>query len=203
MTRCFDKSSKNWCSVASWGVGIYAWSTIWNFFDLTWPQRPPSERVPYLSEKLDFWWSIPQKITSNGHFGASDDQTIRIRKFFKETCFNSYCWKVSFSCKMMSFAMKSYISIILDRKCITSRKIAGGETNVFPMPMWCGWYVGKKAIIFWHQHGFQQEYTWECRTYVIALVAQGIKKYSIEKDSGIVKIKLVSYFSQTNFWKFY
>ena len=66
MTRCFDKSIKNWCSVASWVVGIYAWCTIWNFFDLTWPQWPPSERMPYLGEKLDFWWSIPQKITSTG-----------------------------------------------------------------------------------------------------------------------------------------
>ena len=32
------------------------------FFDHTWPQWPPTERVPYISEKLDFWWSIPQKI---------------------------------------------------------------------------------------------------------------------------------------------
>jgi hypothetical protein len=59
---------------------INAWSTIWNFFDLTRPQQPPSERVPYIREKMNFWWSIPQKITSIGYFGASDDQTIRIRK---------------------------------------------------------------------------------------------------------------------------
>ena len=38
LTRYFDKSTKNWCSVASWVVGIYAWSTIWNFFNLTWPK---------------------------------------------------------------------------------------------------------------------------------------------------------------------
>ena len=82
LTRCFDKSTKNWCSVASWVVEVYAWFTIWNFFDLMWPQRPLSERVPYISEKLDFWWSVPQKITSNGYFGANDDQTIRIRRFF-------------------------------------------------------------------------------------------------------------------------
>ena len=68
--------------MASWVVEVYAWFTIWNFFDLMWPQRPPSERVPYISEKLDFWWSIPQKITSNDYFGANDDQTIRIRRFF-------------------------------------------------------------------------------------------------------------------------
>ena len=60
--------------MASLVVGIYAWSTICNFFDLTQPQRPPSEKVPYISEKLDFWWSIPQKITINGYFGAIDDQ---------------------------------------------------------------------------------------------------------------------------------
>ena len=84
MTRCFDKSTKNWSSVASWVVGICAWYTIWHFFDLTWSQRPPSERVPYISGKLDFWWSIPQKITSNGYFGASDDQTIKIRKLFEK-----------------------------------------------------------------------------------------------------------------------
>ena len=91
---------------------------------------------------------------------------------------HTYSLKVLFWCKTVSFSMKSYFSIIsfteTDRKCITSRKIAGGETNVFSMPMWCGWYVGKKAIIFWHQHGFQQEYTWECSIYVEALVAQGI-----------------------------
>ena len=37
-------------------------------------------------------------------------------------CFDLYCWKVSFFRKML----KHYISIISDRKCITSRKIAGG-----------------------------------------------------------------------------
>ena len=47
-----------------------------------WPQRPPTEKVPNICEELDFWWSIPQKGTSIGHFGAGDDQTICIRKFF-------------------------------------------------------------------------------------------------------------------------
>ena len=49
-----------------------------------WPQQPPTEKVPNISKKLDFWWSIPQKGTSIGHFGAGDDQTIWIRKFFEE-----------------------------------------------------------------------------------------------------------------------
>ena len=47
---------------------IYAWSTIWNFFDLTGPQQPPTEKVPCISKKLDFWWSIPQKITIIDYF---------------------------------------------------------------------------------------------------------------------------------------
>ena len=38
------------------------------FFDLTGPQQPPSERVPCISKKLDFWWSIPQKITIIDYF---------------------------------------------------------------------------------------------------------------------------------------
>jgi hypothetical protein len=54
LTRYFNKSTKNWCSVDSWVVEIYAWSPIWNFYDLMGPQRPPSERVPYISEKIGF-----------------------------------------------------------------------------------------------------------------------------------------------------
>ena len=53
-------------------------------FDLTQPQRPLLERVPYISEKLEFWQSIPQKMTSIGYFGASDDRILRIRIFFEE-----------------------------------------------------------------------------------------------------------------------
>ena len=30
--------------MASWVVGIYAWSTILNFFELTRPQQPPTEK---------------------------------------------------------------------------------------------------------------------------------------------------------------
>ena len=49
-----------------------------------WPQQPPTEKVPNISKKLDFWWSIPQKGTSIGHFGAKNDPSIRNRKFFDE-----------------------------------------------------------------------------------------------------------------------
>ena len=31
---------------------------------------------------MEFWWSIPQKGASIGHFGARDDPAIRIRKLF-------------------------------------------------------------------------------------------------------------------------
>ena len=65
-------------------------STIWvsskknQKSNIGWPQQPLTEKIPNVSEKLDFSWSIPQKRTSIGHFGARDDQTIRIRKFFEE-----------------------------------------------------------------------------------------------------------------------
>ena len=71
-------------SVCSWGLGIWVSSTSFQKSNKDWPQQPPSERVPYIREKLDFWWSIPHKITSIGYFGASDAQTIRIRKCFGE-----------------------------------------------------------------------------------------------------------------------
>ena len=55
---------------------------------LFWPQSTSitsvrkSAMIPYISEQLDFWWSIVQKMTSIGYFGASDDQTSRIRFFW-------------------------------------------------------------------------------------------------------------------------
>ena len=45
LDQMFWQSTKNWCSVASWVVEFYAWSTIWNFFDITWPQRPLREKM--------------------------------------------------------------------------------------------------------------------------------------------------------------
>ena len=51
-----------------WGLGIWVSSTSFQKSNIGWPQQPPSERVPYISEKLDFWWSIPQKMTSIGDF---------------------------------------------------------------------------------------------------------------------------------------
>ena len=39
--------------MVSWVVEIYAWSVIWNFFDLTQPQRSPTEK--WLKDD-EFWW---------------------------------------------------------------------------------------------------------------------------------------------------
>ena len=75
---------KTKASVYCWGLGIWEKSTSFWKSSIGWPQQPPSERVPYISEKLDFWWSIPQKMISIGHFGAIDVQTIRIRICFEE-----------------------------------------------------------------------------------------------------------------------
>ena len=66
-----------------WGLGIWVSPTKFWKNNIGWPQQPPSERVPYISEKLDFWWSIPKKMTIIGHFGALDDQTIRIKIIFE------------------------------------------------------------------------------------------------------------------------
>ena len=73
-----------WCLVASRGVDICVSSTSFQKNDIGWPQQPPTERVSDISEKLDFWWSIPQKGTVIDHLGARDDQIIRICKFFDE-----------------------------------------------------------------------------------------------------------------------
>ena len=71
-------------SVCSWGLGIWVSSTNFLKNNKGWPQQPPTERVPNISEKLDFWGSNPQQGTCVGHFGGKDDQTIRIRKFFEK-----------------------------------------------------------------------------------------------------------------------
>ena len=73
-----------WCLVGSGGVDFCVSSTSFQKSNVGWPQQPPTERVSNISEKLDFWWSIPQKATSIGHFGARNDQTIRISRFFDE-----------------------------------------------------------------------------------------------------------------------
>ena len=71
-------------SVYSRGAVIWVSSTSFQKSNIAWPQQPPTEKIPNISEKLDFWWSIPQKGTSIGHFGARDDQTIMIRNFLEE-----------------------------------------------------------------------------------------------------------------------
>ena len=44
-------------SVYSWGLEIWVSSTSFQKSSIGWPQQPPSEKVPYISENLDFWWS--------------------------------------------------------------------------------------------------------------------------------------------------
>ena len=71
-----------WCLVASGGADICVSTTSFQKNDIGWPQQPLTERVSDISEKFDFWRSIPQKETCIGHFGARDDPTIRISIFF-------------------------------------------------------------------------------------------------------------------------
>ena len=67
-----------------WDREFLGTTTIFQKSNISWPQQPPTERVPDISEKLDFWWSIPWKGASIGHIGARDDLTIRISNFFDE-----------------------------------------------------------------------------------------------------------------------
>ena len=71
-------------SVHSRDAVIWVSSTSFQKSNIAWPQQPPTEKVPNISEKLYLWWSLPQKGTSIGHFGARDDQTIMIRNFLEE-----------------------------------------------------------------------------------------------------------------------
>ena len=70
--------------VASSGLDICVSSNSFQKNDIGWPQQPLKERVSDISEKLDFWWSIPQKGTDIGHLGARDDPTIKLSKCFDE-----------------------------------------------------------------------------------------------------------------------
>ena len=73
-----------WCLVGSGGLDIWDSSTSFQKSNIDWPQQPPTESVSDISNKLVFWWSIPQKGTDFDHLGARDDPTIRISKFFDE-----------------------------------------------------------------------------------------------------------------------
>ena len=94
----FGMDFMNWL----WRIKIckvdLVWRSFWNaeignfwvpqlFFkksNISWPQQPPTERVPDISKKSDFCWSIPWKGASIGHIGARDDLTIRTSNFFDE-----------------------------------------------------------------------------------------------------------------------
>ena len=41
-------------SVYSWGYGIWVSSTSFQKSNIGWPQQPPTETVPYISESLDY-----------------------------------------------------------------------------------------------------------------------------------------------------
>ena len=73
------------CPMCSWEVLYFAYFTsLKKYIYIGWPQQPLTQKVSDISEKLDFWWSIPQKGTGIGQLGARDDQTIRISIFFDE-----------------------------------------------------------------------------------------------------------------------
>ena len=66
----------------SGGLDIWVLSIYFEKSNIGWPQQPLTERLPSISKNLDFWWFNPQKGASIGHFCASGDEIIKIRKFF-------------------------------------------------------------------------------------------------------------------------
>ena len=86
-----------WCLVSSGGADIWVSSTSFQKINIGWPQQPPTERVSDISEKLGFWWSVQQKETIIGHFGARNDPTIRTSDFLMKWGFRGNwghwcCW---------------------------------------------------------------------------------------------------------------
>ena len=69
------------CLVASRGLKICVSSTSFQKNDIGWPQQPLTEGVSYISEKLDFWWTIPQKGTGIGHLSSRDDEYFFLMKW--------------------------------------------------------------------------------------------------------------------------
>ena len=69
--------------MGSEGLDIWDSSTSFQKNNIGWPQQPLTERVSDISEKLDFWWSIPQKGTDIDRLSARDDPTIRISIFWQ------------------------------------------------------------------------------------------------------------------------
>ena len=52
--RRADNFLELWCLVASAGLGIWVSSTSFEKNNMGWPQQPPTEKVPDISEKCDF-----------------------------------------------------------------------------------------------------------------------------------------------------
>ena len=63
-------------------MDIWPLSFKFNFGLIGRPLQPPTDRVPKINKKVDFWWSNPHWETRIGHFGARVDENIKLRKFF-------------------------------------------------------------------------------------------------------------------------
>ena len=58
--RTVDNFLEIWWIAASGGLDISVSSTSFEKNNMGWPQQPPTEKVPDISEKWDFLISIPQ-----------------------------------------------------------------------------------------------------------------------------------------------
>ena len=80
--RMINNFVECWCLVASGGLEI--WVPWISFLKSNTGCPPPTGKGSKISKNLGFWWSIPQKWTSIGHFGAREHGTIRTIKFCDE-----------------------------------------------------------------------------------------------------------------------
>ena len=68
----------------SWDWIFLGTTTSFQKTNIDWPHQPPTETLSILVKNWVFDDSFHIKRTGNGHLGASDDQTIRISRFFDE-----------------------------------------------------------------------------------------------------------------------
>ena len=104
--------------MASWVVEIYAWSTIWNFFDLTRPQHPPTEKV--LKFNISFHDSV------KFFFSKHQNKVILVLKWL-----NSRTWKT----------LKSTVVIfqVLETSRHTGSSWADFNHGLVVRPQGCQW----------------------------------------------------------------
>ena len=121
-----------------------------------------------ISEKLDFWWSIPQKGTSIGHFGARNDPTIRISKFLMKWghrghwghwgcwsnwgCRGSEAWKITTG-DFRAIQVLDFSFILMFWKHISTPQSCLFRSVIYETPCTLNWKVGDSDLAHFFEDG--------------------------------------------------